>query len=375
MRRPIQPAGRSGFSLVEVLMAIFILGIGAISIAALFPAGIAQQRRSTDDVLGPIVANNALSIIRAKLRSQDFGAFEDFSDGQAVLPLAPRPTVGGDWTWLRPSIILRAGIEQGSLDIFSHDWTTGTQGNRATEFEGGYPGTGPTLYGIPYNRALYFNPDEPPRILITRRERFYPMASNASSSTAPVRPQYVWDCMFRRFQGRILVAVFVYRANVAGGEPGDFHPVPNQDNPGVPPLPIWVDLAASGSEPWREEPWDVEGDPNVNGPDAWIPGTDTGDEFDIQNDSHVWQVDGQWIIDQNNNIHRVLSGRDDQDRDGPVELVRPVPATPLLPVYFQNGTNGFDDVVTDIWYMPVSATGADGREYRLTPVYATVKEL
>ena len=37
-------------------MAIFILGIGIISIAALFPAGIAQQRRSLDDVTGPVVA-------------------------------------------------------------------------------------------------------------------------------------------------------------------------------------------------------------------------------------------------------------------------------------------------------------------------------
>ncbi|MBT4530807.1 MAG: prepilin-type N-terminal cleavage/methylation domain-containing protein, partial [Phycisphaerae bacterium] len=51
-----------GFSLIELLLAIFILGIGVISIATLFPAGIAQQLKTTDDVIGPIVARNALSI-------------------------------------------------------------------------------------------------------------------------------------------------------------------------------------------------------------------------------------------------------------------------------------------------------------------------
>ena len=61
-----------GFSLIEVLMAIFILGIGVISIAALFPAGIAQQRQSVDDVIGPIVARNAMAVIRSHVRADDF---------------------------------------------------------------------------------------------------------------------------------------------------------------------------------------------------------------------------------------------------------------------------------------------------------------
>ncbi|MCH7879412.1 MAG: hypothetical protein IH914_08890, partial [candidate division Zixibacteria bacterium] len=50
---------RLGFSLVEVLLAIFILGLGIISIVSLFPAGIAQQRQSVDDIIGPIVPQNA----------------------------------------------------------------------------------------------------------------------------------------------------------------------------------------------------------------------------------------------------------------------------------------------------------------------------
>ena len=48
---------RRAFSLIELLLAIFILGIGVIGIAALCPAGIAQQRQSVDDVLGPIAVD------------------------------------------------------------------------------------------------------------------------------------------------------------------------------------------------------------------------------------------------------------------------------------------------------------------------------
>ena len=55
-----------GFSLVEMLLAVFILGIGVISIAALFPAGIVLQRQANDDILGPVVAKNAFAVIRSK---------------------------------------------------------------------------------------------------------------------------------------------------------------------------------------------------------------------------------------------------------------------------------------------------------------------
>ncbi|MHC4129030.1 MAG: type IV pilus modification PilV family protein, partial [Planctomycetota bacterium] len=67
-----------GFTLTEVLMAIFILGIGVLGIAALFPAGIAQQRASVDDVIGPLVADNAIALLRARLEPGDFGTFEEF---------------------------------------------------------------------------------------------------------------------------------------------------------------------------------------------------------------------------------------------------------------------------------------------------------
>jgi Tfp pilus assembly protein PilV len=51
---------RRAFSLIELLLAVFILAIEIISVSALFPAGIAQQQQTTDDQLGPVVAEQAL---------------------------------------------------------------------------------------------------------------------------------------------------------------------------------------------------------------------------------------------------------------------------------------------------------------------------
>ena len=45
---PAKTACRAGFSLVELLLSVFILAIGIISVSALFPAGIAQQQQTTD---------------------------------------------------------------------------------------------------------------------------------------------------------------------------------------------------------------------------------------------------------------------------------------------------------------------------------------
>jgi len=391
---------KRAFSLIEVLMAIFILGIGVISIAALFPAGIAQQRRSIDDVLGPVVAENALAILRSRMRSTDFGAFDDYG------VVAPRPTIPGDWTWVRPSFLFNDDEdtedidERGAIDIFSYDWTVTHQGSSgmptepATEFAppAWQTGTGyadannnsfPPLYGVPWSKTLYGN--LPPRILITRRERFYPMPGpSLGPNDAPARPQFVWDVMFRRFQGRMMVAIFVYRVRAAGGEPTEYSAVPNPSNTALSPLPISIDLMdmGAGSEPWRGIAWKANFD-------AEIPFTNPGDEFEVDNDAHAWQLPGQWIIDQNNSVHRVLAGRQHEE-DGPVELVRPVSqirrnpdpvGSPLFNVgvfYFPQITGSVttEDNVTDIWYLPARAEDTDtGIEYRLTPVYVTVKEL
>ena len=69
---------RRAFSLIELLLSVFILAIGIISVSALFPAGIAQQQQTADDQLGPVVAEQALGLLRSRVKSEDFGTLEEF---------------------------------------------------------------------------------------------------------------------------------------------------------------------------------------------------------------------------------------------------------------------------------------------------------
>lgn len=396
-----KPAGairvrRRGFSLAEMLIAIFLLGIGIISIATLFPVGLTQQRRSTDDLIAPTVANNAFSVIQSKVSAQDFGHFFD-NDGNVLVDPVMR-TIRGDFTWRRPAFYRSDTtgddgqlITQGSIDIFFGTNTGNADDVTATE--------------LPYNTAKHGN-NAPPRIIITQEERYFPQQSaeliGSGADVPREAPQYVWDCAFRRFQGRIYVAIFVYRVQAPGGETTPYQVAPLDSDPDAAPLPVAVDLDPAGFEGWN-----VDGevnntnDPSTLEDDRFIPGTNAGDPFVPYFDEAVfvpgaqfyymstsenqgWQIPGQWLLDQNNNVHRILAGRRQQD-EGPVELTERIPALPDLGVYDGSGnliydgpyslatneTRGIDDVVKSIWYIPPT----DNNGWSLTPVYLTVKEL
>lgn len=341
---------RRGFSLIEVLLAIFILGIGAISIAAIFPAGIAQQRLTVDEMVGPTVANNALEIIRSKVRQQDFGTYEDtFSSSPPIV------TIPGDWPWSRPAFFTTDSTVSGNFV---------PQGSIAI-FDGTLPNT--TSTEVPYNVFLYGS--SAPDMIITQGERYYPQASQFATVDVAPKPEYVWDCMFRKFGGRVYVAIFVYRVSIPNV--GAFtYKVPTVG--GIPPVPIWITFNTA------TEQWDSFGPDLMAGTvdDAQVPGTIAGSAYDPTDNAQQWQFPGQWILDQNNNVHRVIYGRENQ-AEGPVELQRPVPVMAGLPV-FSTGNNASEDIVTDIWYMPrtLNATiGGAATEISVTPVYVMVKEL
>ena len=52
------------FSLVEVLMATFILGIGLIMVASVFPVGANWTRQTTEDSIAQSIAQNAFTVIQ-----------------------------------------------------------------------------------------------------------------------------------------------------------------------------------------------------------------------------------------------------------------------------------------------------------------------
>ena len=484
--RTSAPAPR-GFSLVELLLAVFILAIGIISVAAIFPAGIVQQVQTKDAIYGPIVAEQAIGMLRSKLSPDDFGTFEQFGLTEAdryrnasgtgfdeEIQGDALGTVPGDWGWMRPSFILADGqpplapgltpaeVTQpealdGAIDIFSLRHTrerafnedfdggglpeldgeldpnksffTSEFGKSSTanfygELEGvirstdpnvlpfrqyGVNGEATILGGIPFNRARYaiFDPPTPyygsdvpdtidyrldpgragrlePLVTFTQGERAWPIGS--------ATPEYYWECMFRRYQGRIQVAIFVYRVAFGGSGPRPYtvNGCAGQDAdqwPSESPLPARVDF------PFR---YQTESNINIEIP-RWYPeGADSNDPTDdmrIPNTlpangdvaygvpldpyDNGWQSPGQWLLDQNGNVHQVFAGRRNP-AEGPVRLAQRIPYIP------RQSTNGnlFDEsgaetdvntasAVKSIWFIPPESR--DG--ITLIPVFVAVKDL
>ena len=480
-----------GFSLIELLLAIFILGVGIISIAAVFPAGIILQRKAQDDVLGPAVAESALALIRSRLSQDDFGTFEEFGFPSAIPFVDPNGpngwlqgeqpwnrwldrqdayTVRGDWPWMRPAMAaVPVGFEfvpenvqppevprewedegriAGDVDIFGarmgrkylsgtlpfaaypgeagdelelvwpNDWSTAEfarAGQRPAIPDFSDPETAAIfqddpeafLFGIPFNRKKYsyiaLDPERTdpeldskidPLVTIRQEERFWPGGTGYFEGQD--QPQYVWDCMFRKFQGQVQVAIFVYRLNGAGkSEP---YAVSQDDGPPStvdsdfdrdawrPPMPMRLDLRFGEDveplDPFGADQNEELGE-SINNTDAErnvIPGTEANfsgaleDSF-LEPRFETWQNAGQWLLDPYGRVHRILQGRNTK-REGPVRLTRPIPEQAPSTVFSNIGQSPEalqDDVnrVRSLWYVP----SEDRRGYSLTPVYVTVRTL
>lgn len=386
-------APRRAFSLVEMLFAIFILGLGVISIASLFPVGLTQQLRSADAIIGPTIANNALEVIRGKVQPDDFGWFDNFGnffDPTSGDPIAtdfryPPGTFGpglqGDWSWRRPAFYFGDGVNDQDVDQFGNNRYISA--GSINLFEGLNIGssTADTDTEIPFNSIKYFdstsNTSIPPRIIITQEERYFPQRSTEmlGDNGFVDQPQYLWDCAFRRFEGKIQVAIFVYRAQVGGGEAASFRANNFQNRPpGItgddPVLPHYNPLNQGDGS--ADDPWSA-GSGTLTEDDAFLPGTDPGDFLNITEFDDGWQAPSAWLLDQYNSIHRVMSGRRNGE-DGPVQLMRPARelhyTRPVYPIHPDEGT-----AVWELWYIPPVVIDQFEREWRLTPVYLAVREL
>jgi prepilin-type N-terminal cleavage/methylation domain-containing protein len=406
-----RPTPRRGFSLVEMLLAVFILGIGVISIAALFPAGIALQRQAADDLIGPVVAQNAFATIRSKLSQNDFGRFEDFSLPRYTASTANNagvPQAPGDWGWMRPGFLFGTAAnttDAGTIDVFSSQFTRqnlDTQippfapGNKATEIPGGGE-----LFGIPYNLSKYplyaiaasgapIPADAvsqqliEPVVMFTQAERSFPQgrANYGAPTGVTTVPTYYWDCMFRRNGGKVQVAVFVYRVTASGGEPRPYATASLDSTLiGTPPANSFPAV----SDPTQTPPVPaLYRAPNLGTNTSWpnrtaaaspldeIPGTANSSPFGGAAIWDDWQTPGAWLIDNHGVIHRVLVGRRNAN-DGPVKLTRPIPQHPRAPVYgvYPNGNADPSRFISSVWFVPAR----DRNGNTLTPVYAAVEEL
>jgi hypothetical protein len=177
------------------------------------------------------------------------------------------------------------------------------------------------------------------------------------------------------------VAIFVYRVQLVGGGAFSYRVPPNISNPNVPPLP--VNLVMDPNDPAYQS--------GIFGPDPiWnadenpvLIGTADASAYNPDDAAQSWQEPRQWVLDQNNGVHRVLSQTLATSVE--VELVRSVSLLPPLPpYYFQNAqdTDGDgvpdENVVSNIWYIPVEVdlvVGGNAIPVQLTPVYVTVREL
>jgi prepilin-type N-terminal cleavage/methylation domain-containing protein len=345
---------RRGFSLVELLMAIFILGIGIISIASLFPAGIAQQQAAMNDQVGPLVARNAMALLRSKIPRGSFGHVELNSVNSpdwAGWDIRP-----GDWPWLRPSVVVTSDADdplRGAIDIF----------DTADDFNGGITTVGEKdrtddlwitsalsgYDGIPYRDHLRPAAEQiVPLVVIEQAERQYPR----EDGTGQV-PRYYWDCMFRRSGGKVFAAIFVYRVNNFSG-----------------PGPTWTCQPADGQQlqtPWMldledganaYDPWRIgQGNGDIGDLDQWVlPNANAGDPYDPMELDDCWQCPGQWLIDQNGGIHQVVSGRTRKDDPTThVRLSRAVPPLASDSIHIPDSSNASYSTTSD---NRVPATGS-----------------
>lgn len=94
-----------GFSLVEIMIAVMILGIGLVMVAGAFPVGLRYFRASSDETTAGLLARSVLSSLQA-MRTKQYEAYEFGSSdpraelyGQAAVVECFR-IGGGDVVWL-----------------------------------------------------------------------------------------------------------------------------------------------------------------------------------------------------------------------------------------------------------------------------------
>ncbi|MEL6797166.1 MAG: prepilin-type N-terminal cleavage/methylation domain-containing protein [Planctomycetota bacterium] len=197
----------TGFTLLEVLIAVVVLAFGLLGVVAVFPAVIDVQRRSQDAVLGGSLAASAEALLGSSiLESETVDWFDwDSLTAAEVRRFPPREALSNS------RAISVVGIQQGSApgqpDVATLDfqWDALDVDENGDLVLGGEQAAVPfqlNAMGVPLaNQTL-------PEISFPVAQRLLP--DEASGDT----PRYVWDLLARRVDIGIGVALDDERSEV-----------------------------------------------------------------------------------------------------------------------------------------------------------------
>lgn len=154
----------AAFTLIEVLMSIFVLALGLLGLGALIPGIIREQRVASDRTLGIVVANDAKAYLNARADLRRLG-------------LQPPPGTG-----LGPSAAPTYGL---GVWLRDSEWSETYLWDMNSVEVGRYEDEGLVEIG---DRELGVDP-----VRIPLADRLYPSPSSRLDA-----PQFVWDFVARR---------------------------------------------------------------------------------------------------------------------------------------------------------------------------------
>lgn len=195
-RSSFQTRIAAGFSLLEVLVAIVVLGLGLLGLGAVFPVVIAQQRESVAIVEGISVASMAENILTTSNEIIDFSRW--FDPNNRFGYEGPATTDEITYEWVVAPFTPYAGYEQ----------VPGFEGFAGTTDGRWYVELSNTLSPL-NDPANDINTSTGLASVLTVHDRLIPQPYSGKD------PKYVWDIVARREPGtrRPQLAIFIRRVD------------------------------------------------------------------------------------------------------------------------------------------------------------------
>lgn len=184
---------RAGFTLIEVLIGVIVLGLGLLGLASVFPAVVVQQKQAADAVQGDSTAKSVESFMRAS-------------------PKLSEPYVGGldrmriDERFSDPADLCLWETGTGNDESTLLDFNDGTlfinqvaENNTVAEIERLFPAIERAMDAtgvLSINQAMRLYPA--PKFRGIAQQNPPPTAAELTLRQKGDGPQFVWDVAFRR---------------------------------------------------------------------------------------------------------------------------------------------------------------------------------